>query len=90
MLSGAIPTGAERPCLALPIFADERVVAVVIYGAHQAGTAIDPDEIRALHGLTTEAGFVFRHLDALAKQQGAAALERQLVQDRGGPAPQPA
>jgi hypothetical protein len=43
----------------VPILAGRNPVAVLFYGAHVNGAAIDPDELRLLQGLASECASVF-------------------------------
>jgi len=55
----AVPTGAGRPALAVPLLARRRVVALALYGAHTSGAEIDPDETRLLADLCAAAAPAF-------------------------------
>ena len=55
----ALPTGVARPSLVIPIAAGKVVPAVLLCGAHDNGTALDPDEIRTIRRLCADAGVVY-------------------------------
>jgi hypothetical protein len=54
-----LPSGTARPTVIVPILAGRNPVAVLFYGAHVNGAAIDPDELRLLQGLASECASVF-------------------------------
>ena len=64
-----LPAGPARPVLALPIAIRRELVAVVLYGAHVHGEALDPDEIRAIAGLATGASAAYDHVKAESMKQ---------------------
>ncbi|MBV8460005.1 MAG: helix-turn-helix domain-containing protein [Candidatus Eremiobacteraeota bacterium] len=55
----AVPAGVSRPSLTIPITLGKRALAVLFCGAHENGTALDPDEIRMLRRLCVDAGLVY-------------------------------
>lgn len=64
-----VPSGAAHPVLALPIIVRKELAAVVFYGAHIHGEALDPDEIRAVAGLAPGAAAAYDHLEAEAMKR---------------------
>lgn len=56
-----LPSGAARPTHAFPFFSGPDVTAVLLVGAHNDGTAIDPDEARIIVRLCSDAGLVYRY-----------------------------
>jgi hypothetical protein len=54
-----VPSGVARPTVMVPIVAGKTVAAILLYGAHEDGTTIDPDEIRIIRRLATDAGLVY-------------------------------
>jgi len=55
----AVPVGVARPSLMIPIVLGKQVPAVLLCGAHENGTGLDPDEIRMLRRLCADAGLVY-------------------------------
>jgi len=54
-----LPAGLARPMLMIPIVAGRQVPALLLCGAHENGTGLDPDEIRTLRRLCGDAGAVY-------------------------------
>jgi hypothetical protein len=89
----AVPAGPARPVLALPIMVRRELAAIVFYGSHLHGEALDPDEIKALAGLQTGAAAAYDHLDAEnllreneSMKRQVASLEMRLAQGNIQPA----
>ena len=61
-----VPSGSAHPVVALPIIVRRELAAVVFYGAHIHGEALDPDEIKAIAGLASGAAAAYDHLEAEA------------------------
>jgi len=59
-----VPPGPAHPVLVLPIIVRHELAAVVFYGAHVHGEALDPDEIETIAGLASGAATAYDHLDA--------------------------
>jgi hypothetical protein len=57
---GDVPAGIARPISLIPIVAGKGVVAILLCGAHENGTAIDPDEQRIMRRLAADASIVFQ------------------------------
>ena len=55
----ALPVGVARPSIMIPIVFGKQVWAILLCGAHENGTALDPDEIQALRRLCGDAGLVY-------------------------------
>jgi hypothetical protein len=73
-----MPTGNARPVVAAPIGVRDRLKAITLYGAHQSGEALDPDERRMLLDLANAASSAYDHLEAEALREEVAALRMQL------------
>jgi hypothetical protein len=71
------PAGPARPVLALPIAVRRELAAIVFYGAHIHGEALDPDEIRAIAGLAPGAAAAYDHLDAEAMKREVQSVRRE-------------
>jgi hypothetical protein len=54
-----LPAGVARPVLMVPIVAGKQIPALLLLGAHENGTGLDPDELRALRRLCADAGAVY-------------------------------
>ncbi len=59
-----VPSGPAQPVLALPIIVRRELAAIVFYGAHTHGEALDPDEIKAIASLAPGAAAAYDHLEA--------------------------
>ena len=59
-----VPSGPAHPVLALPIIVRRELAAIVFYGAHIHGEALDPDEIKAIASLAPGAAAAYDHLEA--------------------------
>ena len=88
-----VPSGPAHPVLALPIIVRRELTAIVFYGAHIHGEALDPDEIKAIAGLAPGAAAAYDHLDAEAMrnkneslQNKVESLEAQLAEAQIQPA----
>jgi hypothetical protein len=88
-----LPTGENTPIVALPVFIRHELRAIALYGPHQTGEAIDPDEMRSLTLLCSAAGAALDHTAAaeLSKRleeyrQTVNALKADLQTLRGAPA----
>ncbi len=57
------------PVVAVPMIRGRTRLAVVLYGDHSPGTAIDPDELRDLRDIVSEAAFAY---ELLEKNEAAA------------------
>ncbi|HEY7993367.1 MAG TPA: hypothetical protein VID24_04120 [Candidatus Eremiobacteraceae bacterium] len=55
----AVPAGVARPTLVVPIVAGRQPAAILVCGAHENGTALDPDEIRVIRRLCADAAPVY-------------------------------
>jgi hypothetical protein len=72
-----LPTGVARPTTLFPVAAGKRVFAVLLCGAHDNGTGLAPDEIRAIRSLCANAGVVYNTLST-AESQRSAYLDQQI------------
>lgn len=81
-----VPAGPARPVLVLPIFVRREIVALVFYGSHQHGEALDPDEIKAIAGLANGAAAAYDHIESAALRDRVAALERIIAEMKVQPA----
>jgi hypothetical protein len=52
------------PIVAFPVFVRYELQAIILYGGHATGEAIDPDELRTLLALCVGAGAALDHLEA--------------------------
>lgn len=53
-----LPTGVARPAMMVPIAAS-RMLAILLLGAHDSGTALDPEEMRTIRRLCADASIVY-------------------------------
>lgn len=82
MRIGSVPLstlrGGQRsaePVLAIPIAMRGELVGFAVYGAHESGADIDPDEQRALRSLATNAAVAYDHLEVAVLRARVSALE---------------
>lgn len=61
-----VPHGVGQPMLAVPLCVRHELIGFVLYGAHVAGEAIDPDERRTLTRLADAAAAAYEHIQAQA------------------------
>lgn len=54
-----LPIGAARPATLVPVIAGRGVPAILLLGAHDNGTGLDPDELRLILRLVADASPVF-------------------------------
>lgn len=57
---GDVPAGAARPTVMVPIVTGKQVLAILLYGAHENGVGLDPDELRIIRELAADSGMIFR------------------------------
>lgn len=79
---GALPIGALRPSLALPMRIRSEIEAIVFYGPHDTEEELDPAEIETLDRLLGDASAAYDHVRAHVAQQRIADLETQNAQLR--------
>jgi hypothetical protein len=73
-----LPSSALKPVFALPIVVGRRVIAVVLYGGHLDGEAIDAEEEQLLTGLAHAAATAYEHLHAIERERENALLRVRL------------
>lgn len=68
-----LPKGAAEPLIALPIIVRRSLAGILLYGAHEDATDIDPDEVKVLAGLAVSAAAAYDHIEAetLRRENGA-------------------
>ncbi|MBV8727487.1 MAG: hypothetical protein JO233_06855, partial [Candidatus Eremiobacteraeota bacterium] len=74
-----IPHGDREPALAVPVLVRDRLIAFALYGSHNNGEALDPDEIASLDRLAISAGVAYDHLEAEALRRENASLRARLA-----------
>lgn len=74
----AVPHGAGRPVLALPIVVRRELAAIVFYGAHVHGEMLDPDEIKIISGLADGAATAYDHIEAEALRKDNEAMRNEV------------
>lgn len=82
-----LPGGERKPIYALPIVVGRRVIAVVLYGGHRDGQAIDAEEEHLLTGLAHAAATAYEHLHAIERERENAMLRAELAALTPAPAP---
>ena len=78
-----VPIGSAQPILAVPLIVRRELAAVVFYGSHVHGEALDPDEIKAIAGLAPGAAAAYDHLEAEAMKREVESMRRELETVRG-------
>jgi hypothetical protein len=82
--SNSTDLAGNGPVIAVPVFVQERLHAIALYGAHTNGEDIDPDEAESLEAVCNAAGIAYDHLDALRTSRELARwrklAERQAVE----------
>jgi hypothetical protein len=73
-----LPGGNEKPLYALPVVVGRHVIAVVLYGGHRDGEAIDGEEEQLLTALAHAAATAYEHLHAIERERENAMLRAQL------------
>lgn len=71
-----VPGSAARPVLALPIIVRRELAAIVFYGSHVHGEALDPDEIKAVANLAPGAS-AYDHLEAESAKREAESMRKE-------------
>jgi hypothetical protein len=59
-----VPSGELRPEVAVPIAARHELLAFALYGPHESGEMIDPEERSTLGDLAVAAAAAYDHLEA--------------------------
>ena len=75
--SKGVPLGQAHLVLALPIIVRRELTAIVFYGAHIHGEALDPDEIKAIARLAPGAAAAYDHLDAEVMKREVESIRRE-------------
>jgi GAF domain-containing protein len=73
-----VPHGNAEPIFALPVIAGRNTIAVVLYGGHRDGEAIDNEEEQLLNALAHAAATAYEHLHAEERERENLALREQL------------
>ena len=75
LLRDGLPGGPARPCLAIPVSVRGELRAICLYGSHEHGEALDPDEVQTLFALATAAAAAFDHVEAADLRRRLEAVE---------------
>jgi hypothetical protein len=75
-----LPDGEAKPVYALPVVVGRRVIAVVLYGGHRDGEAIDGEEEQLFTGLAHAAATAYEHLHAMERERENATLRARLAE----------
>ncbi len=75
-----VPNGNAKPIFALPVIAGRNTIAVVLYGSHRDGEAIDAEEEQLLNALGQAAATAYEHLHAEERERENVALRERLKQ----------
>ena len=77
-----LPKGEKTPAVAIPLVVRHQVVAIALYGGHNGGEAIDPDEKQLLAHLAEAAAGAYEQIRAndLARESEALRLEVAMLQ----------
>jgi hypothetical protein len=74
-----LPHGPARPVLAVPIIVRHDLRALVLYGAHVSGEAIDPDEVRLIEKIAAMASAAVDHLEATELRRQVETMSQELA-----------
>jgi hypothetical protein len=77
--NGDLPQGAAFPAIVIPLAVDRNVDAFVMYGGHEAGTDLSPDEIATLVRLADAAAMARDHVRSISLGQQLEAAQRRLA-----------
>ena len=72
-------SSADDFVVAMPVFVRHELAAVVLYGPHSTGEAIDPDEMSALQALCNGASAALDHLEAMELRRRLDESERAIA-----------
>ncbi len=61
---GSLPGGLRQPLIAIPLVARHEMLGFVLYGGHNGGEAIDPDERQTLVHLADAATTAYEHVQS--------------------------
>jgi len=73
------PSSGESPDLAVPVVLRDKVVAIVLYGAHRDHFEIDADEIETLSDLADHAAWAMDHIKAEKLRQELEAAQARVA-----------
>ncbi|MBV9647882.1 MAG: hypothetical protein JO043_10500 [Candidatus Eremiobacteraeota bacterium] len=78
----ALPSGPAQPVVAIPVSFRHHLVAFALYGSHESGETLDPEERVMLRSLATAAAAAYDHLEAVALREELARLRKHLEEHR--------
>jgi hypothetical protein len=78
-----IPADERAAIYAIPLVTERRLDAIVLYGGHTGGEALDPDERRSLRKLAQAAGAAYDHIDSMEIRRRLESLEIENASLRG-------
>jgi hypothetical protein len=73
------PKEAAAPIIAFPLLVRHQLEGLALYGVHVTGEDVDPDEIRSISNLTTQAAAAYDHLEAAMLRRQVDALTKRLA-----------
>jgi hypothetical protein len=74
-----LPQGPALPAIILPLVVDRAVDAIVLYGGHESGTDLSPDEISSLVQLASAAAIARDHVRAISVSRQLEDAKRRLA-----------
>ena len=77
------PSPPREPVVAFGIVRRGELTAVVLYGRHENGTELEPDELRLIRRLVDASAIAYETVEVTSLRAKNATLERQLLQLRG-------
>ncbi len=84
-----LPPGLKRPILAVPAATPVRCFALSLYGPHDSGTDLDPNERAMLARIAGQAAAVYAELESGGLREKVVRLERELSEARSRPGSKP-
>jgi len=74
-----LPQGVALPAIIIPLVVDRNVDAIVMYGGHQSGTDLSPDEIECLVRLAAAAAAARDHVRSVFLREQLEEAQRRLA-----------
>ena len=77
--NGDLPQGAALPAIVIPLVVERTVEAFVMYGGHESGTDLSPDEIACLEDLARAAAMARDHVRSVGLRRQLEETQRRLA-----------
>jgi len=83
------PTGVALPTVAVPVWTFGRLHAIIVYGAHRRGDALNGEEVDAIQDVVRNAALAYEAIEADALRRQNRALARRIASARSSEAATP-